>query len=306
MDELGALSCSGVTSSSLPPHIFVFRLRAICAAVESSPREVLSSCRLCSAATTRMDFLCLKRGCCGVGTAGRSVVVGDVPPEGASMTGLSRSCSGKYSSSRSYMTSGGGRGAQVTSMLLSNLLIRSLSRLLVAPFRLGVLGGREVEGGDARKERGLDDPPWCTGGRPFGAVLGEPSMLRGVNGGRVLFDSVDCDDSVDLSFFGGLAQRVKLPSPSESSSSRLPLREAKVEADVRVDRISVVDGGVGSCCTGGGGCIGSGGLRVPSARFSSMKPRHLRSSGRMVCELSSSSMAPRLPSPLPGKVVADD
>ncbi len=144
VDEDGPLPSSVVTSSSLLPHSFVCRLRDDRPmAVESSPRDVRSICRLCSAATTRIDFLCLNRGLTGA-AAGASVVIGDVPPEGASMTGLSRSCSGKYSSSFSYITSGGGRGAQVISKLLSNLLILSLCFFVaevIAPVRRGVRGG---------------------------------------------------------------------------------------------------------------------------------------------------------------------
>jgi hypothetical protein len=76
---------------------------------------------LCSSATNRMLFLvllCLDLSCCicieaiandaaeldagggGNGATG-SGFVGELPPELASMTGLSRSCSGKKSSNRS-------------------------------------------------------------------------------------------------------------------------------------------------------------------------------------------------------------
>lgn len=116
------LACSVVTSSSLLPHNFVplFLSTTVAELFDASNLDERSILRLCSAATTLILFLCLKRCCCcccGVYCwgGGESIcsVVGDVPPDGVSMTGLSRSCSGKYSSSRSYTSSGGGRGAHV-------------------------------------------------------------------------------------------------------------------------------------------------------------------------------------------------
>lgn len=73
-----------MTSSTLLPHNLVLRFRKT-AGTEDSMRDARF---LSSAATTRMDFLCLLR--CGAGM-GFSVVIGDVPPEGISMTGRSRS-----------------------------------------------------------------------------------------------------------------------------------------------------------------------------------------------------------------------
>ena len=92
------LACSVVTSSNLLPHNFVPLLRSTAVAEldDASIRDVRSILRLCSAATTLIDFLCLNR--CGWGIMSD---VGDVPPDGVSITGLSRSCSGKYSSRRS-------------------------------------------------------------------------------------------------------------------------------------------------------------------------------------------------------------
>lgn len=134
--------------------------------------------------------------------------------------------------------------------------------------------------------------------------FGEPSMLRGVNGGRVFKAFDNCCDSVDFSaFFGRTAQREVPPSLSSESSSFWPPPLTNVAEEVDDVVISVVDGGVGSCCAGTD-CFGRG-LAVPSTRFSSMKPcSHLRSSARTVWMLPSSSIVPRFANPSPGKPAA--
>jgi hypothetical protein len=140
-DRMMPLACAGVTSSTRLPQSFVLRFRKMFCAVE--PIFEARSC-----ATTLIDFLCLVRlGGGNAGGGGCSACVGDDPPDGvASMTGLSRSWSGKNSSRRSYMSSGGGLNAQVIESRLVNELCRLTfppgeSCCLLLPARYGGNGG---------------------------------------------------------------------------------------------------------------------------------------------------------------------
>src|SRR5882762_11154403 len=132
-----AFACSVVTSSRRLPQSFVLRLRKTLARL--SGRDVRSMRFLCSSATIRIDFFPLVSPFSGLslsrtgGAAGYSAVVGE-PPEVASMTGMSRSCSGKTSSNRSYTSSAAGRGAHVYS-----LSVKVLPRCRIFPL-LGVRG----------------------------------------------------------------------------------------------------------------------------------------------------------------------
>ena len=58
--EVPFLSCSTVTSSTLLPQSFVLRFLSMFALFIEVILEVRSSFRLCSLATTRIDFLCFR------------------------------------------------------------------------------------------------------------------------------------------------------------------------------------------------------------------------------------------------------
>lgn len=72
VDARPALICAGVTSSSRLPQSFVLRfLSILLAATVVADDEYIfderSTFFLCSSATTRIDFLCLKRLSAGAG-----------------------------------------------------------------------------------------------------------------------------------------------------------------------------------------------------------------------------------------------
>jgi len=110
------LTWSTVTSSTLLPQSFVLRFLSMLALFIEVILEVRSSFRLCSLATTRMDFLCFRLSGVGNGWAA-SADVGDVPPELASITGSSKSCSGKKSPRRSYISSAAGRKSSLNTLI---------------------------------------------------------------------------------------------------------------------------------------------------------------------------------------------
>ncbi len=165
--------CPGVTSSTRLSQSFVLRFLNTFAAELGCNREVLSCLKLCSSATTRIDFLCLDRlsggglPLYGSGAGGFSAAVGDVPPELASITGLSRSWSGKKISSLSSTSSGLGREAHDESWNVPSDLDWSLWRCLVVGVR-PPQWGRGGEGGG------------CLGGggKLFGMSVIPPLLLE--------------------------------------------------------------------------------------------------------------------------------
>ena len=120
--------------------------------------EVRSSFRLCSLATTRIDFLGFRLSGVGNGWAA-SADVGDVPPELASITGSSRSCSGKKSPRRSYTSSAGGRKPSLNTLVRlyePDGFVGGFGGLLVAR---GYSGG--MNRGGWGKRLGPDGLCWC-------------------------------------------------------------------------------------------------------------------------------------------------
>jgi hypothetical protein len=61
IDGIPDVICPGVTSSTRLSQSFVLRFLNTFAAEVACIREVLSCLKLCSSATTRIDFLCLDR-----------------------------------------------------------------------------------------------------------------------------------------------------------------------------------------------------------------------------------------------------
>ena len=138
IDGIPSVICPGVISSTRLSQSFVLRFLNTFAAELDCIRDVLSCLKLCSSATTRIDFLCLDRLSAAVplfgsGAGGLSGAVGDVPPELASITSLSRSWSGKKSSSLLSTSSGLGRDAHDESWNVAsgfNCSLKSCLRLV--------------------------------------------------------------------------------------------------------------------------------------------------------------------------------
>jgi hypothetical protein len=61
IDGIPDVICPGVTSSTRLSQSFILRFLNTFAAELACKREVLSCLKLCSSATTRIDFLCLDR-----------------------------------------------------------------------------------------------------------------------------------------------------------------------------------------------------------------------------------------------------
>src|SRR6266702_3191780 len=171
IDGIPDVICPGVTSSTRLSQSFVLRFLKTFAAELDCNREVLSCLKLCSSATTRIDFLCLARLSAalplyGSGAGGYSTAVGDVPPELASMTGLSTSWSGKKTSSLSSTSSGLGRDAHEESW---NVL-SDLDGLLFGCRAVGVRAPRCGRGGDGGGCLG-------GGGNLLGMIVSPPPLL---------------------------------------------------------------------------------------------------------------------------------
>ena len=170
IDGIPDVICPGVTSSTRLSHSFVLRFLNTAAAELDCNREVLSCLKLCSSATTRIDFLCLARLSAalplyGSGAGGYSTVVGDVPPELASMTGLSTSWFGKKTSSLSRTSSGLGRDAHESWNVLSDL-----DGFLWGCRAVGVREPRCGRGGDGGGCFG-------GGGKLLGMIVNPPPLL---------------------------------------------------------------------------------------------------------------------------------